>query len=394
MKIRVTYYVHKTVLVKLKIKDSDKPRIQNTFSDYKIAWQHVSYHVFNSKCRNRSKVHHATYQQVRNLVPNLSSALVQEARNDAIAKAKSAKSNGHKLETAPKLKNISIRFDKRTASIKGNIISFAANGGKRIIAEFENFDFLDKHRTYKTLAPVIFNKDGQYWAALTFDVTETPVKPGSILGLDMGLRVLVATSDGKLIRGTKLNKLRRKTRFNRAGLQRKGTRSARRRLRLLSRLEKRQSRDVIHCAVNEVLKTPATVIAVEDLDLRSRKYRKASNRRRFSMPISEFLRILEYKARLCGKQVAKVKPEYTSQDDCRGLSPGSRIGGKYVGQDGFVMQSDINAACNIAIRAKKSLALNNPVSVCYLNRQAPVNEPIAYKSRSQDFVSQAAIPLG
>ncbi len=382
--------MHKTVLVKLKVEDGDKHRLQATFSDYKTAWQMVSDYVFTNNCRNRSKVHHATYQIIRKAVPNLSSALVQEARNDAIAKAKSVKTNKHKIEQPPKLKRISIRFDKRTANIKGNIISFAANEGKRIKATIIDFPFFNKHRSYKCFAPVIFNRNGQYWAALTFDIPEALTQEGRAIGVDMGLRVLAATSDGKLIKGKKLNRLRRRTRFLKRVLQRKGTKSARRHLRRISGLEKRQSRDVIHCAVNEILNTDAVIIAVEDLDLRSKKYRKSSNRRRFSVPISEFIRILEYKGKLRGKRVIKVDPAYTSQDDCRGLNRGTRQGGRYVGIDGFVMQSDINAASNIALKVK-NLEINNPVSVFYSNRQGEVSRPIVCKSlEGLDKALQAA----
>ena len=380
--------MNKTVLVKIKVQESDKSRIQATFSDYKVAWQAVFDYVFKEKCYNRSKVHFATYQVVRKTLPNLSSALVQEARNDAISKAKSTKTNRHKITKPPILKRISIRFDKRTASIKGNVISFVANQSKRIKAKLIDFPFLSQHRGFKMLAPMIFCKKGQYWAALVFEIPESIVRDSSIIGVDMGLRILAATSEGKLIRGTKLNLLRRKTRFLKKVLQRKDTKSAKRHLKRISRLEKRQSRDVIHCAVNEVLNTKASIIAIEDLDLRARKYRKSANRRRFAVPISEFTRILEYKAKLQGKQVVKVKPAYTSQNDCRGLNPGKRIGGKYIGLDGKILHSDINAACNIALKAK-NLGLNNPVSIYYANRQVTVNSPTVGGSHLQ-----ASIPLG
>jgi IS605 OrfB family transposase len=185
-------------------------------------------------------------------------------------------------------------------------------------------------------------------------------------------------------------------RYLKGELQRKGTKSSKRHLRRIRKKEQRQSRDVIHCAVNEVLKTEASIIAVEDLDLRAKKYRKSSNRRRFSVPLSEFVRILEYKAKLRGKQVLKVKPNFTSQDDCRGLERGKRMGGKYIGKDGAILHSDINAACNIALRAKETFKLDNLVSVVYrrnmtdnINKQATVNSPIVDGSHSQ-----ASIPLG
>ncbi len=378
------------MIAKLDIPPQDLSRLSTVFNDYQLAWQHVSDWIFENKTKNRSKVHAATYRIVRDKLPSLNSGLVQQARNDAIAKFSSISSNGHKITAPPKLENVSVRFDNRTSSIKGNLLSLAV-GGKRLIATIISFPFLEKHRTYKTLAPLVFKRDGHYWVALTFDIPELPVKPGTITGVDMGLRILAATSEGKLIRGTKMNRLRRKTRFVKSALQRKGTKSAKRHLRRLSRKEQRQSRDVTHCAVNEVLKTNSSILAVEDLDLRARKHRKGSNRRRFSVPISNFVRILEYKAKALGKQVVKVKPHYTSQEDCRGLKPGTRMGGRYVGVDGKVLHADLNAACNIALKAQ-TLGLDNPVSICYsvadINGQAAVNQPIV------GFGSlQASIPL-
>ena len=381
--------MNKTILVKLKVREEDKARLQSTFSDYKIAWQYVSDYVFKSKNRNRVSVHNETYKNVRQLVPHLNSALVQEARNDAIAKSKSIKSNGHKIYSAPKLKNVSVRFDKRTASLKGNVLTFCANdlekapdrNARRLKAELVDFPRLNEYRTFKSLAPLIFCRDGQYWAALTFEIPEMAGTNGLILGVDMGLRILATTSNGVLIRGNKMNRLRRKMRYVKSGLQRKGTKSARRHSKRLSRKEQRQSRDVTHCAVNQILKIPSSIISVEDLDLRAKKYKKGSNRRRFSVPLSEFVRILEYKAKLCGKQVVKVNPAYTSQDDCRGLKKGERVGGKYIGTDGKILHSDINAACNIALRAKEAFKLNNLCSLFYeqTTKQGAVNRPNACK---------------
>jgi len=45
--------MHKTVLVKLKIQDSDKKRLIQTFTDYKTAWQTVSEYVFKNNCPSR-----------------------------------------------------------------------------------------------------------------------------------------------------------------------------------------------------------------------------------------------------------------------------------------------------------------------------------------------------
>lgn len=386
--------MHKTVLVKLKVQAEAETRLLATFADYKLAWQHVSDWVYQNKTRNRFKVHAETYREIRNKLPNLNSGLVQQARNDAIAKFSSIASNKHKISAAPKLKNVSLRFDNRTSTLVGNVLSLAVNGG-RIRVELESFPFLEKHRAYKTLAPLVFRRNKDFYVALTFDTPVPESKSGGIMGIDLGLRILAATSEGKLIRGAKMNRLRRKSRFLKAELQRKGTKSSKRHLRRLRGKEKRQSRDVIHCSVNEVLKTSAAILAVEKLDLRAKKHRKDSNRRRFSVPLSAFLTILQYKAKAKGKQVVEVSPCWTSQDDCRGLSPGIRSGGKYTGIDGRVLHADINAACNIALKAKSAYKLDNPALCVYsaISGQADVNQPIACKSPAQVEVLQASTAL-
>ena len=86
----------------------------------------------------------------------------------------------------------------------------------------------------------------------------------------------------------------------------------------------------------------------------------------------------------------KIVEDFTSQDDCRGLERGERIGGKYIGRDGTILHPDLNVACNIAIRAKETFKLDNLASVCYrrdtmnnINKQAAVNPPIVGGSHLQ-----------
>lgn len=373
--------MHKTILSKLILDEVSQAKLECTFRDYQTAWNSVSQYVFESKIRNRNKVHHATYYKLRKELNDFPSGLLQEARNDAIAKFKTIQSNKHKIDKAPKLKNVSIRYDKRSLRFKDNqfSISVSGNKGKRIKGTFQTFKFLEKHLHYKMLAPIIFKRDGEFLIGFTFEVPESPSSGEGTIGVDMGLRRLAVTSDKKVISSKELNRLRRKTRFLRAALQRKGTKSAKRHLKKIRRLEKRQSRDVMHRAANEILRTNANAIAIEDLDLRMRKFRKSSNRRRGSIPLSEFRRILEYKAPLVGKRIIAVSPVNTSLDDHRGLPRGKRVGCRYIGSDSFQMDADWNAACNIRDRAlgvrKDSALSNNPTSQL-LGGQAAVNRPI------------------
>ena len=86
--------------------------------------------------------------------------------------------------------------------------------------------------------------------------------------------------------------------------------------------------------------------------------------------------------------VVTVNPEYTSQNDCRGLEQGKRQGRRYYGIDGKQLDADINASVNIANKYlfnNQILTSKHPVSypeVVTYYRQAAINQPIVI-SKSQ-----------
>ncbi len=370
--------MHKTIITRLILESKEKQRLELTFSDYQTSWNFVSSYIFENNIKNRLKIHHATYSKVRGIVPDLPSGLVQEARNDCIAKYKSIKSNNHKITGAPKLHNIAIRYDKRSLSFKNNQFSIAVSGGKRIKGTFQTYKFLDKHMHYPMFAPLIFKKDGEFWIGFTFNVPESPSTGEGIVGVDLGQRRIAFTSENVKIPATELNKLRRRTRFLRSALQRKGTKSAKRKLKRIRRREYRQSRDVVHRAVNQVLQTSANIIAIEDLHFKPKKYRKGANRRRNAVPFAEFRRILEYKAPLVGKRVVAVNPFRTSLEDHRGLPDGKRQGCRYLASDGKQFDADFNAACNIRNKVLRNIPASEVPS-----GQVVVNQLIVDGSHSQ-----------
>lgn len=385
--------------VKIKVAEADKKRLFETFSAYQFAWQTVSDWSFANKLKtSQMEAHVATYRVVRDKFPTLPANLVQAARTDALAKVKTIKKSKQTITAAPKLKRITLRYDTRTSKIRGNEIGLAACGGHRIKVAFEDYPRLAEFRKqFKMLSPGIFYKDGQFWAVLIFEVPEGIAQSGvseksagmqsSVIGLDLGQRNFVATSEGRLYKSKNLNRHRRKIRFLKRKLQTKGTKSARRKLKTLRGKEKRQSGHAVYCLVKQVIKeTQAGVFVVEKLRLPAAKGhgKKAKNRRKYAVPLWEFKRILKYKAAILGKQVVEVNPWMTSQDDCRGLAlrdnagnltRGKRIGGLYIGIDGKHLNADINAAVNIA----RKFDTNPSVPKGY-EWQADVTQPIACKS--------------
>lgn len=376
------YYIIMNISLKVKINVSpdDAKRLFDTFKAYQFAWQTVSDWSFqNNLSHSQMEAQKATYYKVREVYPTLPANLVQAARTDALAKIKGAKQNKHILKSPPKLKKITLRYDTRTSKIKGNTIGLACCGGKRINVTFNEFPHLNELRNrYKILSPGIFYQKGQFWAILVFQIPEIQSAKTHSIGIDLGQRNFAATSEGKLYKSKILNRNRRKIRFLKQKLQKRGTKSARRKFKRLSGKEKRQSANAIHCLVNKVIQdTKAKTFVIEKLKLPNAKGfgKTGKNRRKYAAPFGLFRQILKYKASILGIQIVEVSPYRTSQIDCRGLPDGKRHKGLYIGVDGKQLNSDINGAINVVHKFDK-----NPVVPKGYERQADVTQPIACKS--------------
>ena len=83
-------------------------------------------------------------------------------------------------------------------------------------------------------------RDGTFYLAVTVDAPEpAPDEPDDILGIDRGIVTLATDSDGDVYSGADVDRKRRVYAHRRRNLQRKGTLSARRKLK---RLRGRQAR--------------------------------------------------------------------------------------------------------------------------------------------------------
>ena len=159
-----------------------------------------------------------------------------------------------------------------------------------------------------------------------------------------------------------LVKNKRKLRYLKRMLKNKkatnNSHSARTKLKKVKSKEKNYNKNFCHKVANEILKTNASTIVLEDLSslkdnkLGKKNYltSKSSKNRLSQMPFYLLLQILTYKAPLLGKKVVTVDPAYTSQDDFRGIMRGVRKGCRYYASDGKVLDADWNGSLNIASR--------------------------------------------
>ena len=212
-----------------------------------------------------------------------------------------------------------------------------------------------------------------YYLLVSMEVEVPELMPTDInrvMGVDVGQRYIAVAADtgnktqffsGKQVRHKAFGYVKA-----RKSLQRKGTRSATRRLVALSGRERRFIADTNHRIAKQVV-TPRTLIGLENLtDIRertqprrkgkkaSKKQRKAnSNRARWSF--AELHGFIDYKAVLKGSLAVKVDAHYTSQAcPCCGHTSKENRANKgllFVCQQcGYILHADLVGARNVALR--------------------------------------------
>ena len=156
-----------------------------------------------------------------------------------------------------------------------------------------------------------------------------------IVGIDRGLRFLVTAydSDGKtsFYSGKEVMEKRKQYKAKRSELQRKGTASARRRLKSMGSRENRWVSDVNHC-ISKTLASdyPAgTIFVLEDLSGIRGALERVRRRDRYvsvSWAYGDLESKLRYKAARAGSRVVLVDPAYSSQEcpKCGHVSRGNR----------------------------------------------------------------------
>lgn len=214
----------------------------------------------------------------------------------------------------------------------------------------------------------------QYYLLVAFSITVPDPQPSDhqeVVGVDVGSRYHVVASDSQERSFFKSGKEARQKKDHfarlRRDLQRKGTRSATRRLVAISGRERRFIADWNHrLSIGVLSRYPQTFIGLEDLShIRERteggsnpgasKKAKAAKRRKSQWSFAEFQAMLAYKAPLHGSMTVKVDADYTSQCciRCGHTSKANRPKNGLMfrcERCGYEVHSDLLGSRNIAMR--------------------------------------------
>lgn len=162
-------------------------------------------------------------------------------------------------------------------------------------------------------------RHGEFYLLQTCDVEESPeIEPADFLGVDLGIVNIATDSDGNVHQGRAVENVRYRHRRLRARLQRKGTKSSRRRLRQLRGKEQRFATDANHCIAKQLVqaaKDTGRGIALENLThIRDRVTARRSQRARLhSWAFAQLRSFVTYKAKRAGIPVVLVDPRNTSR---------------------------------------------------------------------------------
>lgn len=260
---------------------------------------------------------------------------------------------------------------------KSNIGSFnipqnvLLENDKLIIPKFKEGIDIVLHRPIKGVvkqATISRTPTGKYFVSILCETGEaikpkTKVKENTTVGIDLGIKTYLVSSDGKEFDNPKfLRKAQSRLKFvQRKYSKHKGKRT-KHRLAILHEKVANKRKDVLHKTSSELIKNHDS-LAIEDLAVSN-----MLKNHKLAQSISDagwgiFVVMLEYKAKWYGKNILKIGTFEPSSKTC---SCCGTINKELALQDrewtckscGTLLNRDVNAAINI-----KSFALKNNLSV-------------------------------
>ena len=315
------------------------------------------------KIRNKSILNKETYRQVRTEVPNLPSALVQTARDEA-----SEMLLRTDFATVTK-QRLSVRYDNRCFKFypESNYVSLTTVFG-RLNFPFKHYAFMDKWKGEYTNAQLIIRRN-RIFLNVQVKLPDVEVKAtGKVLGVDRGILNIASCSDNSFFDSKRLRAVKGRIQFLKRRLQHVGTRSAHRKLQRLSERERRFVLNTNHCISKAIVNKPFDVFALEKLEIsKGKRNGKRFNRKLGSWSYGELQRFVQYKAEAQGKTVVFVNAKHTSQScsKCGFIHKWNRHCLSFrCGNCGFSLNADLNASRNIEVLGRSEylrLCANEPI---------------------------------
>lgn len=329
------------------------------FDLYNQAWGKVVTWCNTNQSTNRTRLQKELYHSLRETYPDLPSQYISIVLREGAAAVKSWNSNNPKKKWQLKAvrRKKTLPLDARLFSVRGSLLTVSTRVKTprlRLLLPDIPAWFTSAYPGAKLNAAKIgITRSGAGFINLIYRIENPAATAGDIvMGVDRGLYKIAVTSEGGEYTSSQVRAVRRRYQHNRARLQQKGTRSAKRRLKAMNGREKRFMSDLNHCISKQVVNTPnLNTIVLEDLTgIRKAKRNKTTRKWLGQWAFAQLEFYLTYKAHNLGVSVALVDPAYTSQmcSSCGYTARNNRSRGTFACRRcGFVANADVNAAVNI-----------------------------------------------
>ncbi len=346
--------VNRTITFKLDMSEESKETLRQTMVLSNQVFNEIAMYGFDNHTCSKVSVHHATYYPIREKYPELPCSIVQGIRDVACEALK-----GVELKKLPKSKQYSaIRYNKRVCNInlsKKSVTLASVKG--RVKAAFLIPKYYGKYLHWELRTSTLsYNKQQDTFYLHVTIHKKTPEPVGDkVLGIDRGIVNIAVTSNNHFFNSKPVKNVRAKYVHLRAKLQNKGTKSAKKLLRKISKREQQFVSWVNHNISKEIVTMPYDIFAIEDLTsirVQSRNKGIKFTRKLNNWAFYELEQFLRYKSEALGKSVITIDPRYTSQkcSVCGHIYKGNRKGNSFkCVKCGFSLHADLNAARNIAI---------------------------------------------
>lgn len=348
--------MQRTVSIKLSLHD-DTPLLQ-VATNYTLLLNDICNIAWANHCFAFNPLHYLVYHPMREKYPGMKANHVICAARIVSGVLLAGRTNARRkkrTQTKPVFRQPIVGYDARTSKITADHCTLATLDGRvRVDYTLSPYQSRFFDGTWKIGgAKLVYRKKG-WFLKVSVSKDAPAVREGNrALGIDQGIRQIAVTSDNGFYPAGKLNLRTAQLRERRGELKSKGTPSARKRLKNLSRRENRFRADVLHCTVNSILSrcSDIDVIVLEDLSKIEGNKGRNMNRKLSNWGFAEFRRILTYKAEAIGIRVDTVDARYTSQkcSACGIIRKANRKQPKhlYSCQCGLNLNDDLNAARNI-----------------------------------------------
>jgi len=232
-----------TAKIKLNPTDEQHQLLHETLQTANAACNYISDVAWEQKVFNTYKLHHLCYYDVRERF-----GLTAQVAVRALGKV----ADGYKLDKKQKRQfkeHGAFPFDSRILKYRldtQQVSIWTVDGRKTIPFQAGNrqLELLHHQKGESDLAFV----RGEFYLFATCEIDEpTEDDVADCMGVDLGIANIATTDDGERSSGTHTSKVRHRNRALRQKLQKRGTKSARRRLKKLSGKEARFANDVNHC---------------------------------------------------------------------------------------------------------------------------------------------------